>query len=596
MRRTLLVTGLVALLSLLSALATAQDIALTLVDGNAASATMELENTYDFDVKVVNLRVTFEEPDGSDIHYYSDRGLNVDLAPGETWEGELRFATTDGTRPDDATDWGNYERLSSASGIDINAFAPAIEAAISALEFDAIAEQLAFVKSRIVPVSRAARFHGDQIAISGVDPAQWFDLERMDGFRDRLENAICEIGSTEVLALRGSQETKQEEYNLIAERMRTAGMHINCINSPAKLAAARMLLAGSRPQDALLFKEVDEDGNLLEEWRPIFIEANLALARTAAELNLQAFSSIRPALLALNEVLELDPENAAMQVIANTLIPNAATWIVRASGPIERDIDNAQAALELLRPRWSRFEQVERAAEVFADALIAEGIGYCERREYVNARNRFIRGERLLDGIEAWDANADRINHCRALGALEEGRETARHPTDESGPARGFLMLEEAQQRYPITLREINAFKADISAAWAAVATRQLEEEPPRHESAAGSLREAEEVSPTGRTDAIRTVWILYAERRYDYEGILMRGAEIQDAREALEKAEEVDPDRISAASRELSLAFYGYRVGIPFGAFLLALLGFVFHLMNKSKAKKFAALSDDDF
>ncbi len=576
--------------------AVAQDISLTLGEGEGASVSVTAENTYEFDVTLVNVRISMEEEAGSTVHYYSAAGLSEALAPGATWEGSLTFAQADGTAPDEFVDWANYQRLSGAVAVDIDAFAPTVEAAIAADDWEAMGEQLAFVRSRIPPISRAARFHEAQVAATGMDVNRYFNLERMDAMRESVEEAICDNASNQIINLRGSQDSKEEAYNVLSEAIRAFGLHINCMNPDGKLAAARMLIAGDRPQDALLFKETDEEGNLLPEWVPIYTSANLALARTAAELGVSQFNSIRPALEALNNVQDIDPENAEMLRIAALLVPNAAGWVQTASGPINRDIDGAQDCLEMIRPRWSRFEQVEAAASVFADALIEAGLEYCERREYVNSRNRFIRGERILEGVPQWDARAPEINRCRALGALEEGREIANHPTDEEGPVRGFAKLEEAQSRFDLTDEDVNSFRADIASAWVAVANRQLNDEAgARWAAAEHSLSEAEEMSPTGRTDGMRTAWILYAETMYDHDGMTMSGAEVETAREALAKAEGVDEERIAAIESKLTMAFYGYRVGIPAVGGLVLLLGGLMALANRRKAKKYADMDLDD-
>jgi hypothetical protein len=576
--------------------AVAQDLSLSVGASEGASVIVSAENTYEFDVTLVNVRITLEEAAGTTVHYFSGNGLSEVLAPGASWEGSLTFAQVDGTAPDEFVDWDNYQRMSAAVAVDIDAFSPVVQAALDSGEWDALGAQLAFVKSRTPPISRAARFHEVQIAATGMDINRYFDLERVDAMRESLEDAICDNASNQIMSLRGSQDSREEQYNVLSEAIRAFGLHINCMNSAGKLAAARMLISGDRPQDALLFKETDDEGNLLPEWVPIYTIANLALARTAAELGVTQFSSIRPALEALNNVHDIDPENADLLRIAAILVPNAAGWVESASGPINRDIDGAQDCLEMIRPRWSRFEQVETAASAFADALIEAGIEYCERREYINSRNRFIRGARILEGVPQWDARADEINRCRALGALDEGRELANHPTDDEGPSRGFEKLEEAQGRFDLTDEDVTAFKADIASAWTAVAVRQLTDESgARWAAAEHSLDEAEAMSPTGRTDAMREAWILYAETMYAFDGMSMTGAEVDVARAALEKAENGDPDRRSAIAGKLTMAFYGYRIGIPAAGLLLLLLAGVFALINRRKAKKFDEMAADE-
>ncbi len=569
----------------------AQELTVSVGEPSGATVPVTVANSYDFAVTVVNVRLTLKDNLDQDVHYFSTGTLQQPLEPGGEWTGPLTFALPDGSAAPEDASFNNYDRASVAAAVDIEEFAPQVQAALDGGDYEAMVAALQLVRLRTPPISRSARFHESQVAASGMPVERYFNLPRVDAMQESLNEALCEWGSNEVINLRGNQEAKQARYNELANLMRDAGLHINCINSEARLSAARMLLAGSRGQDALLFKEVDEEGNLLPEWVPIYTEANLALVRTAVELGVTRFDSIRPALEALNNVHDLAPENAEMLRLAAQLVPNAASWVVTASGPLENDLDSAQSALEMIRPRWSQFEQVEAAAATFAEGLITAGIGYCERREFVNARNRFVRGERILEGIPAWEARADEINHCRALGALEEGREIARHPVDNDAPARGYEKLEEAQQRFELTEAEVNAFRTDIASAWVGVATRQLEVESgqPEFPGAMHALGEATEVSPTGITDAIKNTYILFAEKMYAWYGLGMSGAQVEEARAALVLADGVDPERISAVEGQLSMAYYGYRVGIPAIAAFFAMIAGLVVVSNKRKAKRFA-------
>lgn len=575
----------------------AQEFTVTVGDPTGASVPITIANGFEFETTVIGVRLTVKDQLDQDVHYFSTDSMQHALAPGGEWSGTLSFALPDGTAPGDDVDFSDYDRASVAAGVDIEAFAPQVEAAVDGADYDTMVAALQMVRKRTPPISRAARFHEGQIAASGMSPERYFNLERVDAMQVSLNEAVCGWASEQILNLRGSQEAKQERYNDVSSQMREAGLHINCMNSEGRLAAARMLLAGSRGQDALLFKETDEEGNLLPEWVPIYTEANLALVRTAAEIGVTRFDSIRPALEALNNIQDIDPENEEMLRLAATLVPNAAAWVVQASGIVERDLDSAQDALSMIRPRWSQFEQVEAAAATFATALIARGLEFCERREFVNARNRFIRGERSLEGIPEWEENADAINHCRALGALKEGREIARHPDNPNAPSRGLEKLEEAEQRFELTEEERSSFLADIASAHVAVANAHLEVESgqPAFAGATSALQAATEVSPTGITDEIKTGYVLYAEKLYEWYGMGLSGAHIEDARAALALAEDVDPDRIAAVESSLQRAYYGYRIGIPAVAGLFALIAGIVVVSNKRKAKKFAEMDVDD-
>lgn len=578
--------ALVALaLALLPASALAR-IGVTVSGVNGTSATVELTNGYAFEVKVVNIRLDYMEDDGSRTFIYSEPGLDQDLPAGGSWSGTVTFGDPGGR------DLAMPDGTSAAAGVDIEAIAGPAEQALEDGDMDTILELLGEAREKVAPVSRSSRFHADQITAWGGAADEYFDLERMDSLVASLEDALCETASTRILRA-PNNTVRQTVYEELAPWLRDADLHITCINSEAKLAAARMLIAGSRPQDALLFKETDEDGNLLPEWEPIFITANLALARTAAELEVTVLSSLRPALEALNEVHDLNPEHEELAAVANTLVPRIGAWVREACGELNRDIDNAESLLRLLRPRWDHIGATTEAANVFADALLAEGLRFCEQRQFINARNRFVRGEEVLDGIENWEAQRDEINRCRAMGALDEGRELASLSTDPEAPERGHAKLEEALGRFDLGDDVVAEFEADIAQAWVDVALVHLEDfgfSGARH-----ALESGEEMSPTGRTVAMREAWLTYAEKRYERGGFFMDGEDVADAREAVERAEEVDPDRSASISSSLTMAFYGYRVGIP-GLALLGVLGFgLFTVMGRRKAKKYADMVDDD-
>jgi hypothetical protein len=591
MRASHIVLSLAAALALLAPVsASSQSLDVTVGEAEGARVGITVANTYDFDVTLVNVRIAFENIDGSQTFYFSAPGLVEELAPGASWEGPLVFAAADGSAPPEDVDWGNYDRLSAAGGVDLDALEAEAQAALDDGDVTAMREQLAIVRSRVAPVSRSSRFHGDQLAGSGLPVARWFNLERIDGMVERIEQAICAEASARYLRTRASAQP--ELYATLGGELREVDLHINCLSTEAKLAAAAALIRNERAQDALVLVE-RVDGVPTEAWRGIFIQGSLALAQTAAALQVTAFTSIRPALQALNDVHAIDPENADLQRIANTLIPNAAQWLITATEPMTRDLANAEIALQMLRPTWSRFEQIEEAAGRFATAMIDDGLEQCRTGNFVNSRNRFDRGERILEGVPEWEARAEEINRCRALGALQEGRQIAGNVNDDNAPARGFAKLDEAQSRFDLEPSEIDAFKNDIADAWVAIALRQIDEERD-FPGAIHSLGEAEAVAPNGRTDTIREAWLRYAEQLHAQYGMLMTGEQVDDAEAAIAKADGLDADRISALEGKLTLARYGYRVGIPVGVIVLGLLGVLIAVLNRRKAAKLAAQLDE--
>lgn len=585
---------------LLPSLALAQNPGLRVDATDGTTATVQITNPFTFDIEVANVRLEFANDDNSRTFYYSQPNWHQAIEAEGAWTGSLQFQSADGTS---GHDLAAYDGYSVAAGVHIPSLEGPAQEAIASGEADAIRAQLAVVRPRVAPVSRSSRFHAEQIALSGLTVDEWFNLERIDALVAALEEALIEIASARIIDAR-NHEARREVFEELAPAMREDGLHITDINSEARLAMAQALIAGDRPQDALLFKETDDDGNLLPEWEPIYIQAALALARAAADLEVSVFSSLRPAMESLNEVRELDPDNADLAAVAGRLVPMSARWVIQACEPMTRDLENAMVMLELLRPEWSEYEVVEQAATAVGETLVEVGLGFCERREFINARNRFVVGERLLEGVAAWEDSADEINRCRARGALAEGRDIANtaaeannisnQGSNEGDMARAMEKLDEALGRFDLPASDTDAFRTDIAAVWVRIAERQLEEF--AFDAARSSLQHAEEISPTGLSDAGREAWLLYAEKRYEFEGLLMKGTDIDDARAAIERAGDIDPDRASAISGKLTTAFYGYRVGIPALGLLLAALAGVLALNNKRKAKRLADMADDEY
>ena len=569
--------------------ASAQRVSVDVSAAEGSTATVDVENGYDFAVKAVNVRLGFNAPDGSRIHYYSEAGWVEDLEPGAVWTGTLNFLGEDGAPVPEGVDLSDPDTRSVAAGVDLDAIAPAATAAAEGGEMEAIGEQLALVRARVAPVSRSARFHADQVAASGIPVNQWFDVERIDGLVSALESAACESASTRYMRARRSQ--LDDLYVSLSEEPRAQPAHqlpqhggeaegggpAHGERTPAGRAHARGG-RGRRPAPGV--------ARHLRERQP-----GARAHRGRAERS--AFSSIRPALEAISDVKRVAPDHRGLREVADVLIPNAARWLQTACEPMTRDLQNAEAAIQILRPAWSEYEQVEQAAGAFAGAMIEEGLEQCNLRNFINSRNRFDRGARILEGVPEWEERAEEINRCRAMGSLQEGRETANHPTDPTGPERGYAKLDEARGRYDLPQEEIDRFKADVAQAYVNLALRQIEES--AYPIAFSNLETAEEISPTGRTDEMRLAWIGYGEQLYADGGLLMTGENVQEARDALARAETVDEDRSGALASKLTMAFYGYRVAIPLLVFLLLLVGGVYTVANKRKAAKYQAELDDE-
>ncbi len=555
------------------------------------SVTVDLTNPFDFELRVVGIRLLCDNDDGSATIYESAGGDIAMLAPaqaaGTGWSGDVTVAKRDDDTPshNDLTAC----RGAAAAGVDLDATAELVDTAIRSGSIESLSAALTQVRNRARPISRASRHHPEQVAASGIEEADWFSLERVDALRAQVEATICENASRRFLAARG-QSRRQELYTVLAEQVREADLHITCMNPAASLAAAQMLIASNRPQDAVAFAGRDEEGQLLPEWRPIFVQSRIAFAQSAISLNANTFNAYRPVLEAMRDVHQVAPDHQALAEAADTIFPRVRDWINTAIA--QGELDDAQRLIEIMRPTFSDHPAVAEAAGAYATALLNEGLRHAREGRYRPARNRFVRGNNLLEGVPEWDNHRDEINHVRALGVLDDGREIASNASDDSAPARGHAKLAEAQEMFDLTEAEIALFNADIAESWVAVAHSELEEH--SFVGARTALERAEGLSPTGPSESIQNAWLDYAEARHSRGGFFMSGDDVADAREAIERAGDVDPDRASKIGSRLTMAFYGYRVGIPAVGVLILLLIGIGTIASRRRARKYSMLAND--
>jgi hypothetical protein len=563
----------------------AQDVELTMSAGEGLEGFVSLRNRLQVPVKVANVQVRFLDARGQEHQFDHDAPLDVTLGPGEETDVAVSFrGAGEGWRLAD------YDRALPAVGLDIDRVAGPAEAALAGGQLPAIREALVDLRRDIAPVSRAYRLQRTALERTPGLIEAWYDFPRLDGLVTSMENFLCEEAGQRIM--QSGAATRQRAYETVGAELRDIGLHVNCMSAEARLTMARTLIDGNRPQDALVFRSVDSEGNLLPEWRPIVIEASLAFAQAAVNLRASEFRTLRPALEALNDVHDLEPEDARLTRLADAMIPLVADWASRATEPPGIDMDGAQDAITLLRPRWDRYPQVMEAAGRLATIRIQRGMELCQNREWIASRNEFVRGERVLAGVPAWDEQAPQINHCRALGTLQEGRDMASDPQDLSAVRRSIGKLDEALSRYALSDEEIRTFREDIAASWVAVALREMSQR--RMPGAHGALMSAEEVAQ-GPTDAVREGWLAYAEHLLDAQGLMLSDTDVERIREALQRGGEVDPDRSATIASRITLGYWGLRAGLPIGLLFAALGALGWAWAGKARAQRLARLAEED-
>lgn len=556
-------------------------------DTAAPTIALTLRSEVPFEVVVGSIRIGYQAAGGATDFYYAEPDypftLGAQGGDDERWSGRLTFRMPDGSAvpPDLDVNWVGYERLSVAAGFDVAAWAEPLEPLVRGGTWAQLAEVMPDVRIRERVIDRGPRLHREQLERAGFDLSR-FDHARVVALLEGLRARACTLATDAVLAAR-TPRAREAAYRDVLEKLGELDLRVTCMTQEAQLAAARALLRGDRPQDALVFRMRDEHGEYLPGWAEIYTESRVALIEGGLRSGVESVNAFNTLFTALENLRDATPDDPRLEDLARRLVANALAWAGRALE--RRDEHDATEIVARIRPDWGEYGDFDEVAGRVAERMLAEGIREAERGNLINARNVFVRGNRFLEGVPAWEARRDEINRTRALATLREALDRARSDADQRALDRAWETWDEAVRMSPLTAEDRASFGSDLAEIALGRAAEALEEF--RFPTADHALRKAEEFHPEGAAASIRTAWLDYAEQMHAWRGMLLTGAQIEEARAALERAGDVDPERRDTIAGRLDRAWWGYRVGVPVGGGLvvLILLG-LWRLSNRRGAR----------
>ncbi|TVQ98249.1 MAG: hypothetical protein EA398_13585 [Deltaproteobacteria bacterium] len=562
-------------------------------DTLAPSVEVELESEIPFPVVVGSIRVGYARGGGATDFYFAEPESPIALGAAEggeeRWTGRLTFRLPDGGEiaGDADIDWGGHDRLSVAAGFDVGEWAAPLEPLIERGTWPQVAEAIPDARVRERVIGRGARFHADQLSRAGFDDGM-FDHARVRAVLDGLTERACGLADAAIMRAR-TPRAREAAYREQMELLDAVGLRVTCLAQETQLATARALLRGDRPQDALVFRMRESDGSFLPGWAEIYAESRVSLIEDGIRTGAESINAYGTLFTALEDLREAMPEDPRIEALARRLVSSGLAWAQRAMD--RGDHHDAMEFLARVRPEWSEHGDFDPLAGPVAERMLAEGVREAERGNLINARNVFIRGNRFLEGVPQWEEGRDEINRVRALARLREALDTARADGDPGALERAWGVWDQAVRMSPLTDADRAEFGTDLSEIALGRVDEALEEF--RFPTADHALRWAAEVHPEGSgASSIRTRWLDYAEAMHDWRGFLLTGVQMEEAREALERAGDVDPERADEISGRLDRAWWGYRVGVPVGAFFLVVVVFLLWRLSNRRG---ARLSIDD-
>ena len=438
--------------------------------GEGSEARVDVHNGWSREALFIGVGLEERGAGGARLDWLSTPVQRQRLAPDARWQGTLRFQRPEGSGTEGLPAWQN---VIVGAGVDVAEVAQAWGAALDRNDRDFALRHHRELRAMQMSVQRSVRRLGALVDALEEGERRWFDLETLVALRERLRQSECDAASARVLRAR-NDNARRELHRENVDRFGQMELDIRCLSEEAKLSVARALIRGERPDEAVAFSSRDEQGELLPEWRPIYVDARLGFVQRLLRENIQAPNLLRTALTALADIHQIAPEDARIRQAGAQIVPRVLAHLAQAIESRQRN--DVLEWVELLRPAWADEPGVMEALHRAAALYVEEGLREARSGQTTTARALFVRGERAFEGVEAWESRRDEINLERARALLREGVEIAANERDPRAPARGMEKLEEARRTFALPGADEEAFLADIAHAEVAVSGYELEQ------------------------------------------------------------------------------------------------------------------------
>lgn len=548
--------------------------------GNSADILIEINNHSGVTVRLVALSMDYDASSGTVLTFTAPSSLDVTVAPETADQQWIRFDTLDARN--EFFQWTTPYSVDLALGANVDELATAVEN--SGDELERVRQALRDITELASIVRRSERFFEGRI--NTIEDAEaWFDFELVNSLTGGLEDALCRSLGRQITRAGGADDRVDMYYD-VSEELINNELYPSCLPFDVRLSVARDMITEGRGQDALVLCEYDNEGEVAEAWRAIYIEGRVGLAENA--IPAEVMSQFRPGIQSLNEVRRLAPDHEQLESIANQLLAGAATritlWVEEEQEFVALEL------VEMMREQWADHPQVERAAATAAGALPGLVERALSRNRPTLANNAYVLGLRALDGVPAWEVVWPDLQRARvtyffdiAEQAIEEGDiEVAEEALDDARQVTNIEINRGTMRRIEGELLSVKwaGIYEDIEAELfesAMMRAQRLEEE-------------AHDITILGdeRGAAYLAIAIGIWEKHGLMAGVASR-TRIGLAEEAIELGRESDPELADS----LSSKFFYAKWTFPFLlGFILAVAGLVIALKGswrkRRKAKRY--------
>ncbi|MBN1947587.1 MAG: hypothetical protein JW797_18105 [Bradymonadales bacterium] len=543
--------------------------------GRTADLRVELRNNTPVTLRIVALSFTYDTISRNVVQLASTAEFQLLLEPAQTRTEQISFLTD--VPSGEIIDWPRPQRIDVAVGADVQALAEAV-AEVGTNPDDIVALMQAI--DRITQAARAARTHHAQAVNRLPEPDRWFDWETISGLRPELEAALCSSFGRRIAQQRNARN-RVEAYQTAAATLLANTLYPDCLPADVRLQVARALIETNHAQDALVLTVRDENGEVSEQWREIYIRGRLALASDIAHLTTPR--QFWPPMESLNEVKRLDPENSDLPPVADNLLRKVAEQV----DYLLRNESEAEASqlVGLMRQQWSDHPQVQRASRALAEGLLRYANRSLARDNLIGANNAYAIGVQHLEGVPEWEAILPQIQDARrnyfvnkAESAIASGN---LNTAEEALTSAGRMAALDPEIASDLNNRILQARWNELNPMIEQGRFEDVLRVAQQLEGRAENLEVFGEARARTYLDLAEAIW-----NKYGIFAGLANRTRITMAEQAIELGRSTDPQRASALATRLLLA----RWLIPGILLFLVVLGGTIMIVRASWRKRLQA------
>lgn len=514
--------------------------------GDGADLTFQVVNDTAVPIRLVGMVLEYDTMAGETLLFEYGEDFDLTVAPLVTVTETHHFATHDAA--------GTYPNF-----IDPYTMEPILGADVSALgelasspgensaEIQRALRQMWFLAAAM---RRADRNYSERLSQIS-DGAAWFDADAVDALRPTAEESLCRAMADRVRRAQ-TGEQRVDEYRIVHEELLRNNMYADCLGEDIQLLAARSMVRIDRAQDALVMAQRDENGDVTDAWREIYISGRYGLAQDG--IAAVTITQFRPAIDSLVELKRYVSERRDYRELRDRLL-GAAKVYVNTLIDEQKEME-ALDMLVLMQEGFADHPFVIEATDSVAAGVVVFGVRAADNNEPIVANNAYVRGLEHFPGVEVWETQSPRLQEARGVSFLR----SARAAVDDGRLTEAEETLDEAQRRrLDLDPAARQAILGDILIArWTEIPTLIEEHEYEAAFHLAVSLEDNELYPAEALGDTRAQTYLDLAAAIWDQYGLFggaFAGKTMDVAEQALERGRDADPDQADSIQSKIDMS-----------------------------------------